>query len=463
MMPSKIKSLRYIIKILFLNFIFFSKSIVYSQINKSKIKVDGVASVIGDFVILDSDIDRMYIEMESQGLATNDVSRCDLISKLMEDKLYAHHAIQDSLEVSDQEIYDYVGQSIDYFTEQLGSIEKVLEFYNKSDEASFRDELFEINKIQKLSATMQSEIVDNISITPEEVRFFFESIPKYDLPVFGTELEISQIVMTPKVSLKEEKRIVEMLKSFKIDILEGGSSFASKAILYSQDPGSRPNGGKYTLQRKKPRMVKEFRDVAFRLPEGEISEPFESDFGWHILKVDKIRGQEVDIRHILLTPKIDDKDLDDTKKVLDTLRKRIIDGEISFKNAALYFSSEKETKNNGGVLINPITTDTRFELTKIDPVLYNQIRYLKDNEISVPLIEDDKSGKKKYKILKVSNRFDEHTADFSVDYIKIKELALKKKKLNAVQKWMKDKIKSTYISINEEYRSCNSNFNTQKK
>jgi len=463
MMPSKIKSLRYIIKILFINFIFFSKSIVYSQINKSKIKVDGVASVIGDFVILDSDIDRMYIEMESQGLATNDVSRCDLISKLMEDKLYAHHAIQDSLEVSDQEIYDYVGQSIDYFTEQLGSIEKVLEFYNKSDEASFRDELFEINKIQKLSATMQSEIVDNISITPEEVRFFFESIPKYDLPVFGTELEISQIVMTPKVSLKEEKRIVEKLKSFKIDILEGGSSFASKAILYSQDPGSRPNGGKYTLQRKKPRMVKEFRDVAFRLPEGEISEPFESDFGWHILKVDKIRGQEVDIRHILLTPKIDDKDLDDTKKVLDTLRKRIIDGEISFKNAALYFSSEKETKNNGGVLINPITTDTRFELTKIDPVLYNQIRYLKDNEISVPLIEDDKSGKKKYKILKVSNRFDEHTADFSVDYIKIKELALKKKKLNAVQKWMKDKIKSTYISINEEYRSCNSNFNTQKK
>ena len=463
MMPFKIKSLRYIIKILFLNFIFFSKSIVYSQINKSKIKVDGVASVIGDFVILDSDIDRMYIEMESQGLATNDVSRCDLISKLMEDKLYAHHAIQDSLEVSDQEIYDYVGQSIDYFTEQLGSIEKVLEFYNKSDEASFRDELFEINKIQKLSATMQSEIVDNISITPEEVRFFFESIPKYDLPVFGTELEISQIVMTPKVSLKEKKRIVEKLKSFKIDILEGGSSFASKAILYSQDPGSRSNGGKYTLQRKKPRMVKEFRDVAFRLPEGEISEPFESDFGWHILKVDKIRGQEVDIRHILLTPKIDEKDLDDTKKVLDTLRKRIIDGEISFKNAALYFSSEKETKNNGGVLINPITTDTRFELTKIDPVLYNQIRYLKDNEISVPLIEDDKSGKKKYKILKVSNRFDEHTADFSVDYIKIKELALKKKKLNAVQKWMKDKIKSTYISINEEYRSCNSNFNMQKK
>ena len=454
----KTKNLKLISKFLLL-IIFLNQNNLSAQSSASRIKVDGVASVIGDFVILDSDIDRMYVEMESQGMTTKDVSRCDLISKLMEDKLYAHHAIQDSLEVSDQEIYDYVAQSLDYFTEQLGSIEKVLEFYNKSDELSFREELFEINKIQKLSANMQSEIVEKISITPEEVREFFESIPKNDLPVFGTELEISQIVISPKVSMEEEKRIIDKLKSFKVDILEGGSSFASKAILYSQDPGSRSSGGKYTLQRKKPRMVKEFRDVAFRLPEGEISEPFKSDFGWHLLKVDKIRGQEVDIRHILLTPKVDDRDLLESKKVLDTLRKRIIDGEISFKDAAMYFSSEKETKNNGGVLINPITSDTRFELTKIDPVLYNQIRYLKDNEISVPLIEDDKSGMKKYKILKVSNRFDEHTADFSIDYIKIKELALKKKKLDAVQDWMRDKIKSTYISISTEYRSCNSQYN----
>ena len=454
----KTKNLKLISKFLLL-IIFLNQNNLSAQSSASRIKVDGVASVIGDFVILDSDIDRMYVEMESQGMTTKDVSRCDLISKLMEDKLYAHHAIQDSLEVSDQEIYDYVAQSLDYFTEQLGSIEKVLEFYNKSDELSFREELFEINKIQKLSANMQSEIVEKISITPEEVREFFESIPKNDLPVFGTELEISQIVISPKVSMEEEKRIIDKLQSFKVDILEGGSSFASKAILYSQDPGSRSSGGKYTLQRKKPRMVKEFRDVAFRLPEGEISEPFKSDFGWHLLKVDKIRGQEVDIRHILLTPKVDDRDLLESKKVLDTLRKRIIDGEISFKDAAMYFSSEKETKNNGGVLINPITSDTRFELTKIDPVLYNQIRYLKDNEISVPLIEDDKSGMKKYKILKVSNRFDEHTADFSIDYIKIKELALKKKKLDAVQDWMRDKIKSTYISISTEYRSCNSQYN----
>lgn len=461
-MQSKIKNLKYTSEIIFMAFLMSCSFDLSSQTSIQRIKVDGVASVIGDFVILNSDIDRMYVEMESQGLAIKDVSRCELISKLMEDKLYAHHAIQDSLEVSDQEIYDYVGQSIDYFTEQLGSIEKVLEFYNKTDELSFREELFEINKIQKLSSNMQNEIVEKISITPEEVREFFESIPKNDLPVFGTELEISQIVISPKISKKEEERIINQLQTFKDDILEKGSSFASKAILYSQDPGSRSTGGKYTLQRKKPRMVKEFRDVAFRLPEGDISEPFKSDFGWHIIKVDKIRGQEVDVRHILLTPRIDDSDLSESKNALDTLRKRIIDGEITFKNAAMIFSSEKETKNNGGVLINPITGDTRFELTKIDPVLYNQIRYLNDNEISVPLVSEDKSGAKKYKILKVSNRYDEHTADFSLDYIRIKELALKKKKLDEVQKWMNEKIESTYININKEYQSCDSRFNSIK-
>ena len=271
----------------------------------NRIKIDGVSAVVGDYVILDSDIDKTLIEMESQGISTKDISRCQLLGKLMEDKLYAHHAIQDSLEVSVEEIYSTVDQVIDNFTRQLGSIEKVLEFYNKKDESTFRQEIFEINKIQKLSSMMQTQIIENVEVTPEEVRVFFESIPKNELPTFGTELEISQIVIEPEVSETEKERIINQLKTFREDVLERGSSFASKAILYSQDPGSRSTGGKYTLHRKRPQMVKEFRDEAFSLEEGEISEPFKTDFGWHILMVDKIRGQEVDVRHILLTPKIE--------------------------------------------------------------------------------------------------------------------------------------------------------------
>ena len=429
----------------------------------NRIKVDGVSAVVGDYVILESDIDKTLVEMKSQGIPTIGVTRCQLLGKLMEDKLYAHHAVQDSLEISVEEIYSSVDQIIENFTQQLGSIDKVLEFYDKEDESSFRQEIFEINKIQKLSLLMQQKIVQDVEVTPEEVRIFFESIPKNELPIFGTELEISQIVIEPEVSDNERDRIVNQLKVFREDVLERGSSFASKAILYSQDPGSRSSGGKYTLHRKRPRMVKEFRDEAFSLEEGEISQPFKTDFGWHILKVDKIRGQEVDIRHILLTPKIEPNQLKEAKGKLDTIRKRLIENEISFQDAALAYSDEKVTKFNGGVLINPQTGDTRFELTNLDPILYSQIRSLNDGQISQPIIEEERSGLKKYKILKVSNRFDEHVADYSLDYSKIKSLALKEKQLDLIQKWMDEKIESTYINVNKDSKICSFANNWIKK
>ena len=433
-----------------------------SILELNRIKVDGISAVVGDYVILDSDIDKAIVEMESQGMSTKNISRCELLGKLMEDKLYAHHAVQDSLEIRDEEIYDYVDQSIAYFTEQLGSIEKVLEFYKKPDELSFREDLYQINKVQKLSSMMQSKIVEEVEITPEEVRSFFQSIPKKDLPTFGTELEISQIVLEPKVSEQEKKRIIDQLRSFKADVEEKGLSFASKAILYSQDPGSRAKGGKYTLHRKKPRMVKEFRDIAFSMQEGQVSEPFKTDFGWHIIMVDRIRGQELDVRHILLTPKVSKKQLDDSKDLLDTLRTRILDKEISFSDAAFQFSSESETRFNGGVIINPSTGDKRFELTKMDPVLYNQIRDLNDDEISVPLLDEDKSGLSKYKILKVTNRFEEHLADYSQDFVKIKELALKEKQIKTIKKWMSRKISLTYVSLNKYFNDCEFNNNWRK-
>ncbi|MDB4674178.1 peptidylprolyl isomerase [Flavobacteriaceae bacterium] len=432
--------------------------------DKSKrIKIDGVSAVVGDYVILDSDIDKTLVDMKSQGISTEGIERCQLLGKLMEDKLYAHHAVQDSLIVSDSEVYSYVDQSIEYFTEQLGSIEKVLEFYNKPDEFSFREQLFEINKLQKLASLMQSEIVSKIEITPEEVRSFFESIPEDELPVFGTEIELAQIVIEPAVSDEETQRVINRLKDFKNDVEEKGLSFASKAILYSQDPGSRSTGGKYTLHRKRPRMVKEFRDAAFGLEEGQISQPFKSDFGWHIVTVDKIRGQQVDVRHILLTPKVDVEQLNQSRTILDSLRKRIVDKEITFSDAAFNFSSEKETRNSGGTLINPVTGDTRFELTKMDPDLYNQVSKLKEGEISVPLLDTDRSGLKKYKIIMITNRFEEHVADYSQDFIRIKELALKDKQLRAIEKWTKERIEDTYVSISKDYKSCEFTNNWSKK
>ena len=434
--------------------IFFKASVFYSQ-NNDFIKIDGVAAVVGDYVILESDVDKTLIDLQSQGVSTQNIGRCSLLGKLMEDKLYAHHAEQDSLEVDNIQIYSYVDRTIEYFVDQLGSLEKVLDFYKKSDEQSFRSELFEINKLNQLSQKMQSKIVDEVEITPEEVRQFFSSIPKYERPVFGAELEIAQIVIDPKVSEDDENKVIKRLETIKYDIEVNGSSFATKAILYSQDPGSRRTGGKYTLNRNRPRFDKNLRDVAYRLREGEISDPFRSQFGWHIVKVERIRGQEVDIRHILLIPEITDQALLEAKRKIDVVRKRIVDGELTFEEAARSTSDEVETRNNGGVLINPTTGDTRFELTKMDPVLYGQAQKLKDGEVSSPLLEQDERGIKKYKIIKVSNRFDEHIADYSQDYIKIKELALREKQLKKIQEWMTEKIEETYININQDNQNCN--------
>ena len=430
---------------------------------KQRLKIDGVSGVVGDYVILESDVDKAYIELESQGVSTAEVSRCNLLGKLMEDKLYAHHAEQDSIEVSDDDINNYVEQTIEYFVSQFGDIEKVLEFYKKKDEQSFKADLFEVNRIQQLSQRMQSKIVEDVEITPDEVKVFFNSIPKEDLPIFGSELEVAQIVIKPKVSQDEEKRIVEQLETMRNDVLENGSSFSSKAILYSQDPGSRSKGGRYTLDRKRPQMVKEFREQAYRLQEGEISQPFKTDFGWHIVMVDKIRGRMLDVRHVLLVPTVSNAALGDVQNRLKLIKKRIDDGEISFANAAREFSDDQITRSNGGVLINPATGDTRFELTKLDPQLYSQILKLEENEISIPLFEQERSGNKTYKIVMVTNRFNEHVADYAQDYVRIKDLALKQKQLKVIQEWMTEKIADTYISVNRDNQFCDFANNWLKK
>lgn len=444
--------------ILFLFFHFGSSVLIYAQtdsiVNPTRIKIDGVAAVIGDYVILDSDVDKAYIDLESQGIPTSNIERCSLLGKLMEDKLYAHHAEQDSITVSDAEINDYVSRTIDYFVQQLGNMEKVLEFYKKKDEQSFRSELFDINRVQQLSQRMQSNIVEEIEVTPDEVRTFFDKIPVDQRPVFGAELEIAQIIVEPTPTESEVERTIRLLETMRNDVLENGSSFASKAILYSQDPGSRSRGGRYTLDRKRPVMVKEFRDQAYRLREGEVSQPFQTDFGWHIVTVDKIRGQLIDVRHVLLVPEISAKELKDAKDKLDLIRKRIQDGEFSFADAALDFSDDKDTASNGGVLINPTSGDTRFELTKLDPTIYNHILNLEDNQISPPILDEDRSGNKKYKILMVTNRYDEHQADFAKDYVKIKDLALKEKQLDAIEMWMSEKIDDTFVNVNRSYRNC---------
>ena len=424
-------------------------------------KIDGVIATVGDYIVLDSDIDKAFLEMSSQGASIKDIPRCQMLGKLMEDRLYAHQAIQDSIIVTDEQVKEKLNRQMDYMVEQLGSVDKVIKYFRKDSEEDFRADLFDIIKMNNLTDEMQRKIVEEVQITPEEVRTFFKKIPKEELPVFGAEMEVAQIMIKPKISEEEKQKTIDKLKEFKKEI-QGGSSFFSKAVLYSQDPGSKSTGGFYKMTRKTP-FVKEFKDVAFTLAEGEISEPFETEFGYHIILVEKIRGQEIDLRHILLTPKVSDESFTEAKDKALAIRKKIQDKEITFADAARSESDEKETKANGGVLINPKTNDTHFELTKMDPSLYSQVSNLKDGEVSVPMIDEDQSGKKTYKLIMVTNRFDEHTADYSRDYTRIKSLALKEKQIKRIGEWSDEKIKETYVKINGEYRNCEFTSNWLKK
>ena len=423
------------------------------------IKVDGVAAVVGDFVVLDSDIDKQFAQLEASGVSTKEITRCQLFGKLLEDKLYMHHAILDSIQVNDAEIRSYVDQQLEGFAQQIGSMEKLIAYYNKSSEQELRDEMYELNKNGKMASMMQQQIIEEIEVTPEEVRQFFNKIPEDERPLFGTELRVAQIVVIPETTQEEIDKVVKRLREFKADVLDNGASFTTKAVLYTEDPGSKRTGGKYTLNRKQPRMAKEFREVAFSLEEGDISEPFKTDFGYHIIYLEKIRGQEFDVRHILLRPKLTDEAILAAKDKLEKVRQSIVDGDISFAEAAKEASDEKETKYDGGQLRNPETQDYNFELTKMDPELYAQIQNIKDGEVSPVYKDGDRTHPIKFKILTVTQRTDEHEADFAKDYLKIKALALQEKQLNAISDWQEEKIMDTYIKINGNLRTCDFNSN----
>ncbi|TRZ42765.1 peptidylprolyl isomerase [Robertkochia solimangrovi] len=428
----------------------------------NRVKIDGVSAVVGDFVILESDIDKQFIDMKMQGFDTNNITRCEVLGNLMEEKMYTHQAIQDSIIVGDVEVNSYVENQMSQLVAQVGSMEKVLNFYNKNSEKELKDELFDIIKNAQLAQRMRGKVVEEVEITPEEVRQWYDALPEDERPYFGDEVEIAQIVKEPKPTEEAKQKAIDKLLTFKRDIEDNGSSFAIKQTLYSDDPGKNQNGGIYTIT-KNSQFVQEFKDVAFTLREGEISEPFETQFGFHIIKVEKIRGQELDVRHILVIPEVSEKAKEDAKVELDSIRSMINDGKFTFEEAARNFSDQKETRFDGGVLRNPNTFDTRFELTKMDPILYGQVSKLQGEEISRPLLQETRSGGVTYKIIKINKRYSAHKADYIQDYVKIKELALKEKQFKEIEKWMNEKIKDTYISVSPESQSCDFHSNWLKK
>lgn len=413
--------------------------------------VDGIAGVIGKNVILVSDVEKGLMQYQAQGVAVYDGMECKVFEDLMVEKLLVHQAVTDSIVVSDDEVKSSVDQRLQMLVSRVGSMKELEKFYNK-EEDELRDEMFDILKDQLLAQRMQQEIIADVDITPEEVREFFNSIPKEELPQFGTEVVMAHIMKKPILSKETKEETIAKLNKIRAEILQG-SSFKTKAILYSEDPGSSAKGGAYFGVRK-GQFVKPFEEAAFNLQEGEISEPVETEFGFHIIQLIKRKGEELDLRHILIKPVIRPQDLEETELALDSIRAKVLREELVFEKAAEEFSDDENTKFNDGIMINPRTGDTHFELNHIDRAMYFKVEALEVGDISTVIYLETERGEQQFSIVKLIDRIEPHVADFSKDYQKIKQMALAKKKERISEEWVQKHIKKAYIRISGEYRKC---------
>ena len=427
-----------------------------------KQKIDGVAVVVGENIVLNSDIAKFKLEVEQKSEGKISMSDCQMLEEIMLQKLLAHHGVVDSIPVDDLQVKSRVDGNIKYFVQQLGSMEKVVDLYGFEDEDDLRREMLKIERESTLVRGEKEKILEKVEVTPEEVRLYFKSLEKEgNLPEFGTEIELAQIVIHVEPTEQEIVQTIEKLKKIRNDVING-SSLRMKAVLYSEDPGVTQNGGLYTLNRESG-FVKEFKEAAFSLDEGEISEPFKSDFGYHILQVEKIKGQEVDARHLLLQPKVSEEKLKLVEKKLNVVRDSILTGKITFEDAVKKYSDDKDTKQNKGLIMNPQSNDSHFELTRMDPSLYSRVSSLKQDEICKPYFDETREGEKMYKIILMKSKVEGHKADFVQDYVKIQQLTLQKKEDEVLEKWYKKHILDTYIKLGDEHKTCENKYNWAKK
>jgi len=448
-MPFKIKFLKFISLTLFI--LLFNHTIN-----------DAVGVVVGKNIVLDSDIEKFKLELENSSEGKIKISDCEMLEQLMLQKLLAHHAVVDSIIVSDAEVNDQVERNIQFFSQEYGSIEKVVEAYGFNDIEDLKKELFGIEKENSLIQKEQRQITENIDVTPEEIRIYFNGLKeKGELPEFPAEIQIAQLVLNAEATQEELDRVINKLSQLKKDI-EGGSSFKMKAIINSMDPAVTDNGGRYSID-KNSQFIKEFKEAAFSLDVNQVSEPFKSKFGYHILQLHEIRGETRLASHILIQPDIPQEKLDETKEKLEKIKEDIDNGVITFAEAVKKYSEDKDTKNNGGLIVNPYSGESTFDLTRMDPALYARVNNLQKSEMSDVFYDETREGKKMYKVMIMNDRTNTHIADMVDDYVKVQNLALQKKKQETIAKWSREKIGDTYIKISKEFQKCTFDKNWTKE
>jgi peptidyl-prolyl cis-trans isomerase SurA len=429
--------------------------------------IDKIVAVVGNNIVTQAQLESQYLQYANRTNVKN-LSKHEIFCRLLEQslfqKLLVAQAQKDSLEVSDAQVDGELDRRVRYFINQFGSEQKFQEFYGKSVD-EFKNDLRDDVKDILLAQRMQGKITDGITVTPADVRAYYNNIPKDSLPYVNEELEIAQLIKKPSVSLEAKREAKEKVQTLRNRIVDKKEDFAALAALYSEDPGSAAKGGQYDSLRRGV-FVPEFEEYAFSQAVNEVSPVFETTYGYHILQVTAKRGELIDVRHILITAKSTPADLQRASVLIDSIYTLIKNDSISFREAASRFSDDEEVRVNGGLITNPANGSTRFEkedLGQYDPTLAFTFDKMKVGDITKPSLTVTRDGKQAYKILYLKSRTEPHTANLKEDYQKIQTAAQNEKQNKAVQGWIKKNLNGTYVRIEEEYLDCNFDVNWTKK
>lgn len=424
---------------------------VFAQAQQRGKLIDGIIVKVNNQIILQSDLETAIAQEQAQGRTISEQDRCEMLRMLLQQKLMVARAEIDSVVVEDAMVEGELDQRMAYFIQQAGGEQKLQEFYNKSVK-QLKDDLRKQIREQLVAQKMQGEITSKLTVTPNEVKKFFNQIPRDSIPYFSTEVEIGQIVKLAQVgkAQKEEARrkLLELKKR-----IEAGESFAALATKYSEDPGSAAMGGELGFFKKKE-LVPEYEATALKLEPGQISDPVESPFGFHMIQLIERRGEEFNSRHILIKPTSTEVDLEATATELNKLRTRILADSISFAKAAKEYSDDKETKDNGGLMFNPRDRSTRIPLDLVDPNVFFTIDTMQVGSITPPMPYRTEDGKQAMRILYLKSKTPPHQANLRDDYQKLAAAALNEKRRKAYQTWFEKNKNTVFIDIDPAYNKC---------
>ncbi|MBK7432960.1 MAG: peptidylprolyl isomerase [Chitinophagaceae bacterium] len=414
---------------------------------------DKIVAVVGDKIILKSDIENSIIDMQRQNVEIPENAACLVLEQAMAIKALVLQAQKDSLPVTDEEVDADIDNRIRSFIMQYGTKDELERIAGKSV-YQLKEDFKEPIRDQMLSRAMRNKIVEDIRITPNEVKKFYSKIPKDSLFLYESEVEVSQIVLFPKASREAEEYCIQQLKDYKQQVESGKKDFKTLASNYTMDPGSKENGGQYEINRSQKDLDPIWLSKAFTLKDGQVSNPFKTRFGYHILQLVSRAGDDAVVRHILLIPQVTSIELKSTTEKLDSIRKLLVDGNLTFGEAVSRFSDDEASKFNAGQLSSARDGSTYLTIDQLDKDMVVMMESLKVGEYSQPTAFTDDRGRKGLRIVYLKSKTEPHRENLKDDYNRVAQRALEEKKNEALEKWFNSKIPTYFIQVDEEYRSC---------